>query len=144
MNANNRFGVESSRDGEDRPPLAGWVGPRPRGWGGSFAESAGDTNSSAPPDGDDPRMVAALEVYLESLREGRPCSRDEYLAQHGGIAESLGECLSVLEFIQAAAEPEGSSAAASTLRPEPVCAPGPARRLLHHPRGRAGGHGRGL
>jgi serine/threonine protein kinase len=52
---------------------------------------------------DDPRVIAALETYLEALRAGHPLSRDEFLAQHTEIAEELGECLSGLEFIQNAA-----------------------------------------
>jgi serine/threonine protein kinase/Flp pilus assembly protein TadD len=52
---------------------------------------------------DDPRVVAALEAYLEALRCGRGWSRDEFLAQHFEISEVLGQCLSGLEFIQAAA-----------------------------------------
>jgi serine/threonine protein kinase len=52
---------------------------------------------------DDPRVISALEGYLEDLRAGRPRSRDEFLAQHAEIAEALSECLSGLEFIHAAA-----------------------------------------
>ena len=52
---------------------------------------------------DDPRVIAALEAYLEGLRAGRPWSRDEFLARHGEIADVLSQCLSGLEFIQAAA-----------------------------------------
>jgi serine/threonine protein kinase len=49
---------------------------------------------------DDPRVIAALEAYLEALRAGHPWSRDEFLALHPEIAEALGQCLSGLEFIQ--------------------------------------------
>src|SRR5262245_34625810 len=52
---------------------------------------------------DDPRVIAALETYLESLRDGRPWSRADFLARHGDIADVLGECLTGLELIQAAA-----------------------------------------
>jgi serine/threonine protein kinase len=66
-------------------------------------------------------MVAALEAYLEALREGRPWSRDEYLAQHAEIAEALGECLSVLEFIQTAAgQPGGSRGLAAAVPSESI------------------------
>jgi eukaryotic-like serine/threonine-protein kinase len=51
---------------------------------------------------DDPRVIAALEDYLESLRAGHPWPRGDFLARHGEIAEVLGECLSGLDFIQAA------------------------------------------
>ena len=49
---------------------------------------------------DDPRVIAALEEYLEALQSGHLWSRAEFLARHTGIAEALGECLSGLEFIQ--------------------------------------------
>jgi hypothetical protein len=52
---------------------------------------------------DDPRVITALERYLEALRAGLPWSRAEFLSLHADIAEALGECLSGLEFIQAAA-----------------------------------------
>ena len=52
---------------------------------------------------DDPRVVAALEAYLEALRGGRTWSRTEFLAQHCEIAEALDQCLSGLEFVHAAA-----------------------------------------
>jgi eukaryotic-like serine/threonine-protein kinase len=52
---------------------------------------------------DDPRVIAALETYLEALRSGHPWSRAEFLALHTEIAQELGECLSGLEFIQNAA-----------------------------------------
>ena len=51
---------------------------------------------------DDPRVVTALEEYLEALSAGRPLSRDDFLAQHSEIADALGQCLSGLEFIHAA------------------------------------------
>jgi serine/threonine protein kinase len=52
---------------------------------------------------DDPRVVSALEAYLEAIQAGHPCSRDEFLARHSEIADVLGECLSGLEFIQTTA-----------------------------------------
>jgi len=51
---------------------------------------------------DDPRVIAALETYLESLREGRPCSRSEFLARHADISGALSGCFAGLEFIEAA------------------------------------------
>jgi len=58
---------------------------------------------------DDPRVIAALEVYLEDLRAGHPRSRDEFLAQHVEIADVLSQCLTGLEFIQGAAVQLGGS-----------------------------------
>jgi eukaryotic-like serine/threonine-protein kinase len=63
---------------------------------------------------DDPRVIAALEEYLEALRTGHLWSRAEFLARHSGIAEALGECLSGLEFIQVAGEQLVNSGAFST------------------------------
>jgi serine/threonine protein kinase/tetratricopeptide (TPR) repeat protein len=51
----------------------------------------------------DPRVIAALEAYLEALRAGRPWSRADFLTRYADIAEPLAECLSGLEFIEAAA-----------------------------------------
>jgi serine/threonine protein kinase/Tfp pilus assembly protein PilF len=58
---------------------------------------------------DDPRVITALEGYLEAIRAGHPWSREEFLAGHSEIAEALEECLSGLDFIQAAAGQFGGS-----------------------------------
>jgi len=63
---------------------------------------------------DDPRVIAALEAYLEALQSGHPWSRAEFLARHTEIAEVLGECLSGLEFIQVAGAQLGNSQAFSS------------------------------
>src|SRR5262245_45630420 len=52
---------------------------------------------------EDPRVIAALEAYLEDLQAGRPGSREEFLARHAEIAEALSQCLPGLEFIDAGA-----------------------------------------
>ncbi len=58
---------------------------------------------------DDPRVVTALEEYLEALHAGHPWSRDDFLAQHSEIADALNQCLSGLEFIHTAgAQLDGS------------------------------------
>ena len=51
---------------------------------------------------DDPRVVAALEKYLQCLSSGCSVSREEFLAEHSEIADALGQCLSGLEFIHVA------------------------------------------
>ncbi len=66
---------------------------------------------------DDPRVIAALDGYLEDLRAGRIWSKDEFLAQHADIAEALGKCLSALEFIQGAAAQLGGPDVFSTADP---------------------------
>ncbi len=76
---------------------------------------------------DDPRVIAALEDYLESLRTGHPWPREEFLARHGEIAGALGECLSGLDFIQAAAP--GLSGSQSPLAVNPGDAMPPCAQL---------------
>lgn len=51
---------------------------------------------------DDPRVISALEEYLEALSAGRPISHVDFLVQHTEIADALRQCLSGLEFIHAA------------------------------------------
>jgi tetratricopeptide (TPR) repeat protein len=67
---------------------------------------------------DDPRVITALEAYLEDLCAGRPCSREEFLAHHAEIAEALSPCLTGLELIHAMGAklvgPEAPSAAYPT------------------------------
>ncbi len=53
--------------------------------------------------GNNPRIVEALEAYLEVLGKGHPCSRDEFLAQNADISAALEQCLSGLELIHHAA-----------------------------------------
>ena len=73
---------------------------------------------------EDPRVIAALESYLKSLREGRPCSRAEFLAHHAEISAALSGCFSGLEFVEAAAaELSGSPGDPSTARAEPALPP---------------------
>ena len=73
---------------------------------------------------DDPRVIAALETYLESLREGRPCSRSEFLARHADISGALSGCFSGLEFIEAAvAELSCSPGDPATAPAEPALPP---------------------
>jgi len=72
---------------------------------------------------DDPRVIAALEVYLEDLRAGRPWSRDEFLARHAEIADALSQCLTGLEFIQGAAAQLGGSQVFSASDPADALPP---------------------
>ena len=126
MRARDRSGVETPRDGVGQPHSAGWGDPHPPEWGGPFAASPGDSglSAAAPPGGNDPRMVAALEGYLVALRAGQPSSRDEFLAQHAEIAEALGECLPVLEFIETVAGGSaGSGESAAAVPAEPIAVP---------------------
>ena len=66
---------------------------------------------------DDPRVVTALEEYLDALRAGHPWSRDDFLAQHSEIAGALDQCLSGLEFIHAAGAQLDDSQSSSGVHP---------------------------
>jgi eukaryotic-like serine/threonine-protein kinase len=66
---------------------------------------------------DNPRVIAALDVYLEELRAGHPLSKEEFLARHADIADELGKCLSALEFIQGAAAQLGGPDVFATADP---------------------------
>ena len=52
---------------------------------------------------DDPRVVAALEEYLEAVDSGRRPSRQEFLSRHPAIAQVLSPCLDGLEFVRTSA-----------------------------------------
>jgi serine/threonine protein kinase len=99
MNANDGLDVATGngvgRTTQNRRP---WVDSHEAGPDGSASSLSG--GYSRP---DDPRVIAALEVYLEALREGRPWSRAEFLADHPEISDALLECFSGLEFIETAA-----------------------------------------
>ena len=127
MNANNRSGVETPRDGVGGMPTAGPGGPHPAAWEGAppaGPEDSGPSSSSSGPAGlPDARMVAALEAYMDALRAGRPLSREEFLSGHAEIAEELGDCLSGLEFIQKAVVELGGSPGAAASAPAEAIAP---------------------
>src|SRR4051794_36506962 len=76
------FGVDSLEPAESET----------RSWRSSSLSPGGDAS-------DDPRVIAALAAYLEDLQAGRRWSRDEFLARHPGIAETLSHYLTGLEFI---------------------------------------------
>jgi eukaryotic-like serine/threonine-protein kinase len=52
---------------------------------------------------DNSRVIAALEIYLESLRAGAPWSREEFLARYADVGPELADCLSGIELVQAVA-----------------------------------------
>jgi eukaryotic-like serine/threonine-protein kinase len=72
---------------------------------------------------DDPRVVTALEEYLEALGAGRLLSRDDFLARHTEIADALGQCLSGLEFIHAAGAQLAGSQPFSAIHPTESISP---------------------
>ena len=72
---------------------------------------------------DDPRVVTALEEYLEALSVGRPLSRDDLLARYSDIADALGQCLSGLEFIHVAGAQLGGAQPFSGIHPTESISP---------------------
>ena len=55
---------------------------------------------------DDPRVVYALEVYLDALESGHPPDRVAFLNEYADVAEPLAECLDGLEFLHRASAPK--------------------------------------
>src|SRR5262249_13353992 len=51
------------------------------------------------PELDDPRMVGAVQEYLDSLETGIRPNRQAFLARYQEPAEPLAECLDALEFV---------------------------------------------
>ncbi len=102
MNANDSLDLASGPTGTGvgraSPNYRLWMGPHKPAF-----EASGSSSSAGEAAPDDPRIIAALETYLESLRQGRPWSRSEFLAGHAEISAALVECFSGLEFIETAA-----------------------------------------
>src|SRR5579883_3078661 len=55
--------------------------------------------TEAEPSFDDPRLVRAVQEYLDAMEAGQRPSREEFLARYPEFAESLEECLEALEFV---------------------------------------------
>jgi serine/threonine protein kinase len=68
---------------------------------GAAAESFHGHNASTAMD--DPRVAAAMQVYLEALEAGAALPRDVFLAEHSAIAKELAECLDGLALVHEAA-----------------------------------------
>ena len=120
MSTNNGRGVRPEPNGNGR------------GWKSSHLESSkpsserahnesGSAASTGTARPEDTRAVAALETYLQAIREGRPSSRSELLARYADVSAALDGCFSGLEFIQAAAaELPGSPGDPISARDEPA------------------------
>ena len=68
----------------------------------------------------DVRVIAALETYLQSMRDGQPLSMSDFLAEHADISADLARCFKGLEFIEAAAaELSGTTSGPATALAEP-------------------------
>lgn len=79
----------------------------------------GATGSSSPGDllpdsGDDPRLIRALEAYVEAVERGDAFDRDRFFADHAELGPQLMACLEGLEVIQAA-RPELHRSVSGTL-----------------------------
>jgi serine/threonine protein kinase len=119
MNA--RTGSASHGNGRGKTKVIGAEGVDLRDPGASPGSAGVDAESSFSPSlypgvdtPDDPRVIAALEEYLEGLRTDRPRQREEFLARHAEIAEALSQCLVGLDFIHSmAAKPDGPEVASA-------------------------------
>ena len=102
MSTNDGLGVHS--DPIRNAP--GWkseqLGPI-RPWHERGHDQASSESSAGAARPEDTRVIAALETYLQAIREGRPSSRSEMLTRYADISSALKGCFSGLEFIQAAA-----------------------------------------
>jgi serine/threonine protein kinase len=124
MSTNDGLVVGSEANGNGHE--AGWTSAHHQPWSPSSQQAANGSGSSSS-DGivspDDPRIIAALETYLESLREGRPCSRSEFLARHADISGDLSGCFAGLEFIEAAVAELASSPSDHVTTPDEPALP---------------------
>lgn len=66
----------------------------------STPESRGDQPGRA---GDDPRLIQAVQEYMQHLDQGRTPDRESFLARYADLGSELEECLGGLEFIHRAA-----------------------------------------
>jgi hypothetical protein len=89
-------------------------------------EAVGQASMAASaPNGEDPRVIAAVEKYLAALEAGDCPDRQAFLEEHADIAAVLAECLDGLQFVHAATprlQPLDSetAAAADALRATPL------------------------
>jgi serine/threonine protein kinase/WD40 repeat protein/tetratricopeptide (TPR) repeat protein len=90
-----------------------------------MTQAEGRSGNGAPASQDDPRVIAALEEYLDALKQGRRPDRKAFEAAHADIATALAECLDGLEFIQSAGPRLQESAAEASARASASAAPGP-------------------
>jgi serine/threonine protein kinase len=63
-----------------------------------------NSNDNDRPEWDDPRVVAALDEYVEALEAGHKPDRQTFLARHAAIADALAECLDGMEALHAKVE----------------------------------------
>ncbi|HEV2947653.1 MAG TPA: serine/threonine-protein kinase, partial [Gemmataceae bacterium] len=52
---------------------------------------------------DDPRVLEAVQIYLEALEAGNPPDREQFLARFAEIAKPLAGCIATLELVHHAA-----------------------------------------
>ena len=116
--------------GVDFKPIeneVGRQGVRTRRREGPIAAAQEESSTAASVDDEraaDSRVIAALETYLKSLREGRPESPAEFLAEQADISPELKGCLAGLEFIEAAAAGlSGAPGNLATAQAEPELPP---------------------
>jgi eukaryotic-like serine/threonine-protein kinase len=74
---------------------------------------------------DDPRLMQAMQVFLEQLEAGHRPNRNEFLRRYPDLAEPLAQCIAGLELVHKAASqekpalagPQTFSAAAEQIQP---------------------------
>jgi serine/threonine protein kinase len=72
---------------------------------------------------DDPRLVRAVQEYLDAMEAGQRPQRQEFLHRYRDIAAPLAECLEALEFVHAVSPSlDGPAAGPSSPHPAPLAA----------------------
>jgi serine/threonine protein kinase len=71
-------------------------------------ETGAPPHPAPPPESDDPRVIAALEEYLEAIENGLKPNRQAFLARHADVAQPLAECLDGMEALHGAASSASS------------------------------------
>src|SRR6185437_2273297 len=88
-------------------PLLRRIRMRPKGQH-RLGDSSRPFTSEADELPDDPRLLQAVQEYLDQLEKGRHPSRADFLHRYSVIAEPLARCLDGLELVHKAASKEKS------------------------------------
>ncbi|RUL89567.1 protein kinase domain-containing protein [Tautonia sociabilis] len=90
----------------------------------------GSVASSFPTSEDDPRLIRALEDYLEAVEAGKAPSRDAYLEAHPEIASRLAGCLEGMEVIHEVIGKVGTGGGSSETMDGPIAMEEPPAGVL--------------
>src|SRR5262249_19666164 len=69
---------------------------------------------------DDPRVVSAVEEYVNALEAGERPDRQAFLARHADIADALAGCLDGLDFIYAVGPQLEDAPSTAAVAPSPL------------------------